>query len=115
MSTEAHPQAVEALDQLKRFNSALEDHVHRTTTETYTATDEAESVKVVLDGNRTLTGLYLEEGLLRLGAETVQNRINEALLNAQAAAESGFEANQQQLLATLTDAANELIGILRQS
>ena len=115
MSIEAHPQAVEALERLKRFNSALEDHVHHTTTDTYAATDESESVNVVLDGNRTLTGLYIEDGLLRLGAETVQQRINEALLNAQAAAEEGFQANQQQLLVTLTDTANELIGILKQS
>jgi len=108
MSIEMHPQVAEALRQAQRFQSALEDQMHRTKTESFNATDEAESVQVTLNARYSLTGLYIEEGLLRLGADTVQQRINEALLNARAAATEAIGAEDDQLIESLADIVGSL-------
>jgi DNA-binding protein YbaB len=108
MSAETHPQVAEAMLQVQQFQSALEDQVHRTDTETFTATDEAETVQVAINGRHWLTGLYIENGLLRLGAETVGQRITEALQKVHAAATEAVAAEQQQLMASLADITDAL-------
>jgi DNA-binding protein YbaB len=82
--------------------------MRRTDTENFRGTDQAETVEVTLNGHRCLTGLEIEEGLLRLGAETVQQRINEALLNAQGAATEARQAENAQLVRTLVDITQSL-------
>jgi DNA-binding protein YbaB len=108
MSAETHPQVTEALAELQKFNKALEDQMNLEDTGFFTATDEAETVEVTINGHRCITGLEIEEGLLRLGAETVGQRINEALHNAQAAASEGLEAQRAQLVASLVDITGSL-------
>lgn len=108
MSNDTHPQVAGALKLLEQFNSVLSDQMHRSQVATFYGTDEASSVGVTLDGRRTLTGLFVEEGLLRLGAKTVQERINEALANAQVAASATIQAQQQQLASSLADIADSL-------
>ncbi|MEE6179092.1 YbaB/EbfC family nucleoid-associated protein [Mycobacterium sp. 050134] len=108
MAAEMHPQVAAALQHAQEFQSAIQDQLHRTETGTFTGTDEAGSVEVVLDGRRWLNGLYIEEGLLRLGAEAVQQRINEALQNADATAAAAVEAEYEQLIASLADITNAL-------
>jgi DNA-binding protein YbaB len=110
MTTETNPQVAEALQQMQRFISALEDDKYRANTESFTATDDAETVKVTVNGDRWLTGLRIEHGLLRLGAETVRQRIHEALHKAQAAASAATEDQEQQLEETLTG----LLGAIQQ-
>ena len=113
MSTETDPQMVEALQHAQQFISVLEDEMHRAKTETFTATDETGTVEVVVNGDRWLTGLRIEHGLLRLGAETVRERINEALHKAQAAALASVEDEQGQLEGALTaivDALQQQLG-----
>ncbi|WAC89316.1 YbaB/EbfC family nucleoid-associated protein [Mycobacterium sp. Aquia_213] len=110
MSTENDPQAVVALQQTQQFISVLEDQMHRAKTETFTATDETGTVTVVVNGDRWLTGLQIEHGLLRLGAETVRERINEALRKAQAAALAAADAEEGQL----EDALTAIVGALQQ-
>jgi len=114
MSTQAHPQVTEALEQLQRFNSVLEDQMQLTKTGSFTATDEAETVEVTIDGHGCLTGLHIEAGLLRRGAETVQQRISEALVNARAGGDAAFEAQHEELAAKLTDITRSLVDILGQ-
>ena len=108
MTIEMHPQVAEALRQAQLFQSALEDQQHRTNTETFTATDEDKTVEVTLNARLCLTGLYIEDGLLRLGAETVEQRVNEALLNAQAAATAAIDAEQERLIESVAGIAGEL-------
>ncbi|MCV7352735.1 YbaB/EbfC family nucleoid-associated protein [Mycobacterium parmense] len=108
MSAGTHPQVAQAMEHLQRFNSLLEGQMRRNDTGTFTGTDEAETVEVTLNGHRCVTGLEIEEGLLRLGAETVQERINEALLNAQAAATGAREAENAQLLRSLVEITGDL-------
>ncbi|OBG74987.1 MULTISPECIES: YbaB/EbfC family nucleoid-associated protein [unclassified Mycobacterium] len=106
---ETHPQVAQTLAEFERFTKALEDQMNRTNTQSFTATDEAETVEVTIDGHRKLTDLRIEDGLLRLGAEEVQDRINEALLKAQAGASDAIQTQQAQLFASL----NEIVGSLQ--
>jgi len=108
MSTEMHPQVAEALRQAELFQSALEGQMHARKTETFTASDEAESVEVTLDGRLCMTGLLIEDGLLRLGSDAVEERINEALRNAQAAATEAMDADQARLIESLAGIAGSL-------
>lgn len=97
-----HPQAAETLQLLEKFNSALNDEIRQVGTAVYKGTDENTTVEVTVDGARWLTGLYIEDGLLRLGAEEVGERINEALRNAQAAASASIQERQAELYANLS-------------
>jgi len=111
MSTEAqaqHPQVAQALEQLEKFNQILEDQMHLTNTGSFTATDQAKTVTVTINGNHLLTGMFIEEGLLRLGAETVEQRINEALVHAQAQATAAINGQQHQLITALVDITDDL-------
>lgn len=98
----------EVLKHMQRFASALEDEQYRMDTESFTATDEAKTVEVTLNGRQALTGVFIKDGLLRLGPETVAQRLNEALRNAQAAATTAAEADQEQLVMSLVGIADEL-------
>ena len=108
MTAEMHPQVAEALRQAQQFQSVLDDHMHRTHTETVTATDENESVEVTLDPHRGLTALTIEPGLLRLGAAVVEERVNEALRNAVATATAATDAQDERLVAALAEIAGSL-------
>jgi DNA-binding protein YbaB len=110
MTTETDPQVTDALQQMQQMLSVIEDNKHRTKTQSFTATDETGTVTVVVNGDRWLTGLRIEHGLLRLGAPTVQQRIQEALRNAQAAAFEVAEDQAQQI----EQALGGLVGVLEQ-
>lgn len=88
----------EALRQAQRFQSALEDQQYRTNTESFSATDESETVEATLNARLCLTGLQIDDGLLRLGADTVEQRINEAIGNAQAVATDAIDAEHERLI-----------------
>jgi DNA-binding protein YbaB len=100
----------DALQQLQQFMSVLDDDQHRRSTESFTATDEAETVTVVVNGDRWLTGLRIQHGLLRLGADTVKHRINEALQKAQAAALDAGDAED----VAIEDSLAAMLGTLQQ-
>ena len=105
MTAGMHPQLAEAMEFGQRFQSALEDQMHRTNTETFTATDEGKTVEVTLNARRGITDLHIEDGLLRLGAETVEQRVNEALRNAAAEVNAANEAQHRQLVESLAGIA----------
>ncbi|KAA1242503.1 YbaB/EbfC family nucleoid-associated protein [Mycobacterium simiae] len=108
MTSEMHPQVSEALRQAELFQSALVDQQHRRNTETFTATDESKAVAVTVDAGLCLTGLYIEEGLLRLGADTVEQRINEALGNARTTATAAIDAEYDRLIEVVAGIADSL-------
>lgn len=108
MTVEMHPQVAEALRQAQLFQSALEDQQHRTNTETFTATDESETVEATLNARLCLTDLHIEDGLLRLGADTVEQRINEAMGNAQAVATAAIDAEHERLIEVVAGIAGSL-------
>jgi DNA-binding protein YbaB len=112
MTTEPDARLTEALQQTQQYVSAIEDHTYRTSTETFTATDETGTVRAVVNGDRWLTGLQIEDGLLRLGVETVQQRIGEAVRNAQRAGLESLGDSQQQLQETLSGFGAVIQGML---
>ncbi|MEE6140084.1 YbaB/EbfC family nucleoid-associated protein [Mycobacterium sp. 050128] len=112
MSTEIHSLLDEVLHQTRHIGSALDEHLHQLNNRTFNGADEAKTVVVTLDGRQRLAGLRIEDGLLRLGAETVARRINEAIVNAQADATAASEADGQQFVELLNHAAGSLKDIL---
>ncbi|WP_286137597.1 YbaB/EbfC family nucleoid-associated protein [Mycobacterium sp. IS-3022] len=107
MTDEMHPEVAAVLQQAQRLQSIMDDQLHRMSTQTFTAADETETVEVTLNGHHHLTGAFIEDGLLRLGVETVQQRLNEALQNANAAASASIETDRERIdaaVAEITDA-----------
>jgi DNA-binding protein YbaB len=114
MSTDRHPQMAEVLEFGQQLQSALEDQMFATDTETFTGTDEAETVQVTVDERRGLKDVFIEDGLLRLGAAEVAERVNQALRNAAVAANAASEAEHQRLvesLAGITTKMKDALGL----
>lgn len=75
----------------------MDDQLHRMSSQTFTASDETDTVEVSLNGHHHLTSVFIEDGLLRLGASTVEQRLNEALQKATAAATASIDADRARL------------------
>lgn len=103
MTEEMHPQVAAVLRQAQRLQSLMDDQLHKMNTETFTATDEEHSVEVTLNGHHHLTDVYIKDGLLRLGAQTVEQRLNEAIQKATAAATASIEADRERLDAMVAE------------
>jgi len=108
VTDEMHPQVAAVLQQAARLQSLMDEQLHKMNSQTFTATDEAETVEVTLDGHHHLTGTFIADGLLRLGAETVQQRLNEALQNATAAATESIELDRERIDAAVADITADL-------
>jgi DNA-binding protein YbaB len=94
---EMHPEVAAVLQQAQRLQSVMDEQLAKMNTESFTATDDAKTVEVTLNGHHWLTDLFIEDGLLRLGADTVEARINEALGNATAKATESIDADRARL------------------
>jgi DNA-binding protein YbaB len=92
-----HPEVAAVLRQAQQLQSIMDEQLHKMNSETFVATDETGTVEVTLNGHHHLTGVHLQEGLLRLGAATVEQRLNEALQNATAAASESIAADQERI------------------
>jgi len=108
MSSERDPQADEALRQVGRMESLMDGLTRQLDAESFTGADEAETVVATLNGRHWLTGLHIQDGLLRLGTETVAQRVKEAIRNALAAATAAGEAEQQRLVESMADIVGSL-------
>ena len=103
MTDDMHPQVAAVLKQAQRLQSLMDDQLAKMNTETFTATDEAETVEVTLNGHHWLTGVFIEDGLLRLGAATVEGRVNEALQKASLQASESIEADRERIDAVVAE------------
>ncbi len=108
MTDEMHPDVAAVLNQAQQLQSVLDEQLHRMNNQTFTATDEARTVEVTLNGHHHVTGAFIEDGLLRLGAETVEQRLNEALQNATAAASASIEADRERIDDAVAEITTEL-------
>lgn len=108
MQPQEHPQATAVMGEFKKFSDVLEGALKQKGTGSFTAKDDSETVEVVIDGDRCLTQLHLEDGLLRLGAEAVQERINEALMKANAEASASLDAMYGQTFEALSNIVDSL-------
>ncbi|QLL07435.1 YbaB/EbfC family nucleoid-associated protein [Mycobacterium vicinigordonae] len=99
---EMEPHVAAALALAARFQQALEGTLNQMNAGAFRGKDEAETVEVTINGHQWLTGVRIEDGLIReVGAEAVGARVNEALQNAQAAASKYNAAAGEQLTAAL--------------
>lgn len=108
MQPQEHPQATAVMDEFKKFSDVLEGALKQRGTGSFAAKDDTETVEVVINGDMCVTQVNIEDGLLRLGAETVQDRINDALLKANADAAASIEANQAETFEKLTKIVDSL-------
>jgi DNA-binding protein YbaB len=108
MTEDMHPEVAAVLRQAQRLQSLMDDQLAKMAGETFTATDEARTVEVTLNGHHWLTDVFIEDGLLRLGAETVAARINEALQNAGACASASIEADRDRIDSAVAEITSEL-------
>jgi DNA-binding protein YbaB len=108
VTEEMHPQVAAVLRQAQQLQAVMDEQLHKMNSQTFTATDEAKTVEVTLNGHHHLTGAFIEEGLLRLGAHTVQQRLNEALQKATAAATTSIDADRERLDAVVMQITADL-------
>lgn len=108
MTDEMHPEVTAVLHQAQRLQSMMDDQLHRMSTQTFTGTDESETVEVTLNGHHQLTGVFVEDGLLRLGVDTVQQRLNEALQNANEAAAASVAADRERIDAAVAQLTGDV-------
>ncbi|MDG5486212.1 MULTISPECIES: YbaB/EbfC family nucleoid-associated protein [Mycolicibacterium] len=103
MTDDMHPDVAAVLQQAQRLQSLMDEQLHKMKNETFTATDDAETVEVTLNGHHHLTGTFIADGLLRLGAPTVEQRLNEALRKATDAASRSIELDRDRIDAVVAD------------
>ncbi len=103
MTGEMHPQVAAVLAQAQQLQSIMDEQLHKMNSQTFTASDETETVQVTLDGHHHLTGVHIEDGLLRHGAHVVERRVNEALQNATEAATAAIEADRERIDAQVAE------------
>lgn len=107
MTEDMHPEVAAVLRQAQRLQSLMDDQLAKMASETFTATDEARTVEVTLNGHQWLTDVFIEDGLLRLGADTVAARINEALENAGDAAAETVAADRERIDSAVAEITTE--------
>jgi DNA-binding protein YbaB len=107
VTEDMHPQVVAVLQQAQRLQSLMDDQLAKMNQQTFTAMDETKTVEVTLNGHSWLTDVYIEDGLLRLGAEVVEARLNEALQNATAEASASIEADRERIDSVVAEITGE--------
>jgi DNA-binding protein YbaB len=101
-----HPEVAAVLRQAGRLQELMDQQLHKMAGESFTATDESETVEVTLNGHHHLVDVFIADGVLRLGATTVEQRLNQALHNATAEAAESIAVDQDRL----NDAVAEITG-----
>ena len=89
------------LREADRLASALDDYRHHVDNSPYTGSDKADTCQVTVTATFRITELVIDERLPSLGADVVAQRVTEALLNAQAAANRGRAECAANLLGAL--------------
>ena len=103
-----HPEVAAVLRQAKRLQSLMDEQLHKMDTGSFTAADDSDTVEVTLNGHHWLKDVYIQDGLLRLGAETVEDRVNEALQKANAEATEAINADRELLDAVVAEITSEI-------
>lgn len=108
MTDDMHPEVAAVLRQARRLQSLMDEQLDKMATESFTAADEDETVEVTLNGHHWLKDVYIQDGLLRLGAEAVEQRVNEALQKASADATASIDADRERLDAVVAEITAEI-------
>lgn len=89
------------LREADRLASALDDYRHHLNNSPYMGCDKGYSAQATVTADFRVTDLVIDESLLSQGADIVAQRVTEALLNAQTAANRGRAARADELLGAL--------------
>ncbi len=108
MTDDMHPEVAAVLRQAKRLQSLMDEQLDKMATESFIASDDTDTVEVTLNGHHWLKDVYIQDGLLRLGAETVENRVNEALQKASAEASASIDADRERIDAVVAEITAEM-------
>lgn len=108
MTDDMHPEVLAVLRQARRLQSVMDDQLDKMAKDSFTAADATDTVEVTLNGHHWLKDVYIRDGLLRLGAETVGQRVNEALHNATAEASESIDADRERLDAVVAEITEEM-------
>jgi DNA-binding protein YbaB len=96
-----------ALHDARLLISVMDDLLHKMGAATFTGTDEHRSVVVTVNGHHQLIDIVMSDGLLRRrGVETVEQRLNEALRNANDAATASLTADQKEIEVLIAEVSN---------
>jgi DNA-binding protein YbaB len=108
VTDDMHPEVAAVLKQARRLQSLMDEQLDKMASESFTASDEGETVEVTLNGHHWLKDVYIQDGLLRLGAEVVEQRVNEALQKASADATASIDADRERLDAVVAEITAEV-------
>lgn len=108
MMEELNPESARVLALASQFQAALESQFNRMNDGIFHATDVERTVEVEINGYQWLTGIKIEKGLLDLGVETVNARVNEALHNAQQAVGAYNKVAGEQLTEVLDQLSRQI-------
>ena len=103
MTDDMHPEVAAVLKQARRLQSLMDEQLDKMASDSFTAADDSETVEVTLNGHHWLKDVYIQDGLLRLGAETVEQRVNEALQKASAVASETIDADRERIDAVVAE------------
>lgn len=93
---------------VERVAEMFEEQLRWTADRRFSAVDVTGTVEATLDGERRLVGLEIGEGLLRLGARTVEQRINDALRNAESLAIETMSSRLEQFTVSLVEFTEQM-------
>ena len=103
-----HPEVAAVLQQARRLQSLMDEQLDKMANDSFIGSDEGETVEVTLNGHHWLKDVYIQDGRLRLGAETVEGRVNEALQNASAVASETIDADRERIDAVVAEITAEV-------
>ena len=98
-----HPDVAAILREAKRLEDVLEERLHQIRTGRFTATDEAGTVEVTLDGQHRLVDVFITEGTLRRGVPAVEAAVNDALLKANVDVDASASAASAKINAVVAE------------
>ena len=108
MTDDMHPEVAAVLRQARRLQSLMDEQLDKMATASFIASDEHDTVEVTLNGHQWLKDVYIQDGLLRLGAEEVEHRVNEALHKASAEASASIDADRERIDAVVAEITAEI-------
>ncbi|WNG87841.1 YbaB/EbfC family nucleoid-associated protein [Mycobacterium sp. ITM-2016-00317] len=108
MTDDMHPEVAAVLRQARRLQALMDEQLDKMATSSFTASDENDTVEVTLNGHQWLKDVYIEDGLLRLGAEEVEQRVNQALHKASAEASAAIDADRERIDAVVAEITAEI-------
>ncbi|MGE2732097.1 YbaB/EbfC family nucleoid-associated protein [Mycolicibacterium vaccae] len=108
MTDDVHPEVAAVLKQARRLQNLMDEQLEKMASDSFTASDATDTVEVTLNGHHWLQDVHIHDGVLRLGADTVEHRVNEALQKANGEAAASIDADRERIDAVVAEITAEL-------